>query len=299
MRQSLAFALLGVVASPVFADLVARDAFADGVTAQCVRSADLAQQYRDEGKYRAARENMLMCSQDICPKAVRSDCAVWLSELDLSAPTMVFSAKMGTTDVANMRILMDGTLLAEKLDGKPIMVDPGEHAFTFERDGRTEQRALLVQAGQKNRLVQVVFVDPNAPNPAPAVLGSRTKNGADGSRTIPIASYALTGVAVVGLAGFIGFGLAGKGAVDDMRKPIAEGGCAPVCDQDRVDSAKTKLLLGDISLGIGIGALTGAFVAYFLTPADQSTTPAAARTRPQWTAGATPTGAKASLSLSF
>jgi len=160
MRKSLAGVLFSVVASSFFAS----SAFAtDSTTAQCVAAADLAQQNRDEGKYRLARENMLACSRDTCPQAVRKDCAVWLSELDASAPTLVFTAKMGEGDVANMRVMMDDVVLAEKIDGKPIAVDPGEHKFTFEREGRTEQRMLVVQAGQKNRQVLVVFADPNAP----------------------------------------------------------------------------------------------------------------------------------------
>jgi len=105
-------------------------------------------------------------------------------------------------------------------------------------------------------------------------------------------------VAAVGLAGFIGFGLAGKGAVDDMRKPVTEGGCAPTCSQDQVDAAKTKLLIGDIALGVGIGALAGAFAVYFLTPPEEPK-PTARVHAPRFNAAATPEGARASVSLTF
>ena len=270
--------------------------------AQCVQAADLAQQNRDEGRYRAARDNMLTCSRDACPAAVRRDCVQWLTDLDASQPTIVLSAKMGAEDLATVKVTVDGTVVAEKLDGKPIMIDPGEHKVVFDYGSRSENRTLVMQAGQKNRQVQVVFADPSAApvavNPN-ATAGGDSRPVSDGARKIPVASFVLAGVGVAGIAMFAGFGLAGKGDVDDMRKPVADGGCAPSCTQDRVDSAKAKLLIGDVSLGVGLVAIGGAFVAYFVTPTDSDAPKPTQALSPRWNAGPTRGGAQAGMSLAF
>jgi len=57
------------------------------------------------------------------------------------------------------------------------------------------------------------------------------------------------GLGVVALGSFAFFGLSGKGEVADLQ------GCKGHCAQDDVDKARTKLVIADISLGVGIVAL--------------------------------------------
>ena len=53
-------------------------------------------------------------------------------------------------------------------------------------------------------------------------------------------------MAAVGIGSFAIFGISGKSDVDDLQK------CKPNCEEDKVDSARTKLIIADISLGVGV-----------------------------------------------
>jgi len=217
---------------------------------QCAAAADQAQQLRDEGKYRRAREQLLVCARDVCPGPIKSDCGKWLNEVERDAPTVVFGARDSKGDLADVKVSMDGVAVQDKLDGKPVLVDSGEHTFKFEsKDGTIKEEKVLLRAAEKARPIIVTFGDAKAPEKPPE------KPDEGGSLILPIA---LAGVAVVGLGSFAIFGITGKGDVDDLQK------CKPNCAEADVDSARTKLIIADISLGVGIVA--GAVAAYlFIT----------------------------------
>src|SRR5262252_6601110 len=61
--------------------------------AQCVTTSEQGQADRDEGRYKRARDAFASCSNEVCPVVIRRDCVKWLSELDASAPTIVFVAR--------------------------------------------------------------------------------------------------------------------------------------------------------------------------------------------------------------
>jgi hypothetical protein len=132
IRPLLALSVLAAAA------LVPAAAHADD-REQCITSAEQAQTLRDEGKYRRAREQMLVCARDVCPAAIKSDCGKWLDTLDREAPTVVFGARDAGKDVTDVKVSMDGVVVAERLDGKAQLVDTGEHTFTFERGGAVKE----------------------------------------------------------------------------------------------------------------------------------------------------------------
>ena len=208
----------------------------------CAAAADQAQQSRDEGKYRRAREAMLTCARDVCPAPIKSDCLDWLTQLESIAPTIVLAAKDGTKDLSDVKVYVDGTLVTDKLDGKPIQMDLGKHKFRFEHAGQAKEEEFIIGAGQKNRNVAVVF---EAAVAAP-VAGPPPAKEPAGS-LVPV--FIVGGLGVVALGSFAFFGLSGKGDVDVLER------CRGTCKQDDVDKARTKLVIADISLGVGIVAL--------------------------------------------
>lgn len=218
---------------------------------QCASAADQAQQLRDEGKYRRAREQLLVCARDVCPGPIKSDCGKWLNEVDRDAPTVVFGARDSKGDLAEVKVTMDGVAVQDRLDGKPVLVDSGEHTFKFEsKDGAIKEEKVILRAAEKARPIIVTFGTKEPPPPPPPSGG-----GEGGSLVLPLA---LAGVAVVGIGAFAIFGITGKGDVDDLQK------CKPNCKEADVDSARTKLIIADISLGVGVVA--GAVAAYlFIT----------------------------------
>src|SRR5580700_9118420 len=58
----------------------------------CVAASDQAQTLRDDGKYRAARAQLLVCSRDVCPAIVRRDCEKWLAPIDPGEHTFRYEA---------------------------------------------------------------------------------------------------------------------------------------------------------------------------------------------------------------
>jgi len=208
---------------------------------QCASAADQAQQLRDEGKYRRAREQLLICARDLCPTPIKRDCLEWLSQLESVAPTVVLSAKEGTRDLSDVKVSVDGVVVTEKLDGKPIQMDLGKHTLKFEYAGQTKEEDFIIGAGQKNRSVGVTFT----PAAAPAVVAPPPKDS--GGSIVP--ALVVGGIGVVALGSFAIFGLGGKSDVDDLQA------CKGHCAETDVDKARTKLIIADISLGVGVVAL--------------------------------------------
>jgi hypothetical protein len=96
------------------------------------------------------------------------------------------------------------------------------------------------------------------------------------SRPVPVLSYVFGAVALVGVAGFAGFGLSGLEEYNSL-----ESSCRPACDSSKVDAVRTKLVLADISLGVAIGSAVTATILYLGRPkAGSSEQPAQAVLRP-------------------
>lgn len=214
---------------------------------QCATAADQAQQLRDEGKYRRAREQLIICARDVCPAPIKRDCLEWLSQVENTAPTVVFGAKDGAKDLSDVKVYVDGAPVTERLDGKPVQMDLGKHVVKFEYQGQTKEEEVIIGAGQKNRNVTVTFggATPGPTGPTgPAAPGPSESGGS----LVP--ALVVGGIGVLALGSFAIFGLSGKSDVSDLEKT-----CKPTCKESDVDSARTKLIVADISLGVGIVAL--------------------------------------------
>ena len=257
---------------------------------QCAAAADQAQQLRDEGKYRRAREQFLVCARDACPAPIKRDCLDWLTQLESIAPTIVLAAKDGVKDLSDVKVSVDGVHVTDKLDGKPMQMDLGKHTFKFDYAGQTKEEEVIVGAGQKNRNESVTF------GPAtPPVAVVRTPPKSEGSL---VPALIVGGIGVVALGSFAIFGLGGKGDVDDLQA------CKGHCAETDVDKARTKLYIADISLGVGIialGVATYLFVTRQQGEADVKTTGPAAtnRSKVSFDFGAVAGGAMGSVGARF
>jgi len=235
----------------------------------CVSAHSESQSLRTESKLREAREKLLVCARPECPAAVRSDCAKWLGEVQDEIPSvMVAATDANGSDVADVRVVVDGVVIAKELTGQPILLNPGQRTLRFERDGASPiERKLVLRVGERNRRIEVQFTPRlaggappgegnGAPAPAPTPTPEPEPSADKGGGGIPAATFILGGVGVLGLAGFTFFALDGKKKEDDLDK------CKPNCAGDDVQAARTSYLLGDVSLGVGVLAFAGA--AYFL-----------------------------------
>src|SRR5215472_923722 len=196
----------GVAATAVVA-LGARSASADGTTVKnaCLSAAERGQNLRTDGKLVSARDEFLVCARDDCPHLVRTDCMTWLSQIDASLPSVVFSATAGGADVTDVRVRYDGQLLLERLDGKAKPIDPGTHVFQFERAGDKVEVRVVIAEGEKNRKVIAVFDNPRTATPPPSAVSS-----SGGRAPVPIAAYVLGGVGLLAAGSFAYFGITGE-----------------------------------------------------------------------------------------
>jgi hypothetical protein len=225
---------------------------ADDVIAACVKAAEDAQSQRSAHQLRAARQQFLACAQESCPLVVRNDCAGWLSEVDKQMPSIVVQARdTRGVEVSDVRVLADGDVLAERLDGLAIAVDPGEHLFQFEGAGVPAlQQRILIREGEKNRALPITL----AAVPPPPDVRAR------GQHPSPL-FYVFSGLAIGSAAGFTYFGLKGMADADELGR--APCGMHKTCPDSEVAPIRRELLVADVSLGIGLVSLGAAAYLFF------------------------------------
>jgi hypothetical protein len=245
-----------IVSSFVLASASASaDAVSDASSAKaaCVASLDKAQSQQSAHKLRDARGSYMTCSSEMCPAVVREDCARSLVELEGTMPTAVFAATLDGADIDDVRVVLDGDTVAEKLDGRSIAVDPGAHVARFIRDGRpTVEVKFTAREGEKNRQVTGAFgVVPGQKSAAPI----KTENG----KRFPILPVVLAGTGTIALGSALALRLSADSTADDLRRS-----CAPTCDAGARDSLSDKLVMSNVSLAIGVGAIAVAAVAWLV-----------------------------------
>jgi len=242
---------LGALAASMALGTVTRPARADDKAA-CLAAYDQAQKLRSSGKLGEAREQLASCSRNECPPLVRQDCAQWTAEVLAALPSVVFGARDAQGhDLIAVRVSVDGVVVARRLDGKPISLDPGAHEFTFESEGASVKQSVLIREGEKNRAITVTF-------------GASEHPPGEGGRGAPAGAYVLGAVGVVALGAAVLFDLQGTNDAHHLRDT-----CAPSCNQSDVDAVKTKYLVAGIALGVGVVAFVGA--AYLLLSRGGST----------------------------
>ncbi len=268
MRELARACLSAAVFASVLVSARARAADPDEKT-QCIGASDQGQQLRDDGKFKLARDAFTRCSRATCPGVVRQECAQWLVDLDAKTPSVVIAATDDKgNDLTNVKVTVDGAELVEKLDGLPIAVDGGDHAFHYEAAGFSPvEERVVIRTGEKNRVLKVRFVSsapPPAPEPAPAAAEAPRSAGP------PLPAWIFTGVAVAAFASETYFGLAGMGQFNQDKSS-----CAGHCKPSEVSSIKSQFAIADVSLAVGV--VSACFAAYFfLRPHGSNPTSAAA-----------------------
>lgn len=212
--------------------------------AECVAAYEEGQKLRAKSQLRDAREQFLVCADPSCPNATRGQCTEWVTEVDQSMPTLSFAVTAEGKDVTDVTIYVDDALLTSALDGKALPVDPGKHRLRVERGADTTTIEVVVREGEKNRSIPVTL----------GKKASSTKPGEEGGALSP-------GVWVLGGVGVAALGLFGvMGGIGLSEKSDAEATCAPTCTDAEVSPIRTKFIVADVSLGVGVAAIGGAVI---------------------------------------
>jgi hypothetical protein len=249
----------------------------------CFDSYEASQRLRQSVRLLAAREQLLVCTQEACPAFVRHDCTQWLAETDASTPTVVLTARGPDGGPAEaVSSWMDGVPLAKEIDGRAIPVDPGPHAMRYALGGLALDERVVIPEGAKNYELVADFTKVARPVPVPPPPRRETPAATASGSGLPTATWVLGGVAVAGLVSFAAFGIAGR---------VVQG-CAPDCTPDQVHSLRADYLVADVSLAAGVAAAAGAL--WFALQGPRS-----ARTTWSLTVRATATGPALSAQAHF
>ncbi|HEY0464507.1 MAG TPA: hypothetical protein VGC79_09875 [Polyangiaceae bacterium] len=250
-------------------------------TSECLEASEAAIQSGDQHRLRAQRQQLLVCSAASCPAEIRRECLRRVDEVNASIPTIIFEVRDATgRDQTAVKVSFDGQLLAERLDGTALAIDPGEHTFSFELAGQPPlEKRILIREAQKDRQETITFapapeplaaqpaqVTPEPPPPPPPPTEANREPAPSKSTSASptrIAGYVVAGAGVVGLGvGTLFHFLAAnenKQALETCTGGASGNQCSSLEDLGNhdafVDSAKSQRTVSYVSLGVGAAAL--------------------------------------------
>jgi hypothetical protein len=239
--------------------LVSSVALATPTVEQCVAASTSAQKEQRAGAYLAARRQLELCASPQCPTVIQSDCTKWLAEVLAATPSLVVVARVDGVDQQQARVLLDGHLWLGELSGHPEEVEPGQHELTVSVGTQTRFQKLLVNVGEKNRLI--VFEFSTATVEAPVEPAPVVERGA------PVVHIVLSALAVAGGVTFGVLGLSGRASLDALLKQ--ECAATKTCRPALVTEIQRRFLAADIALGVGVvsaGLDVWRWVAWASTP---------------------------------
>jgi len=237
---------------------------------QCIDAHSRGQDAKEQGKFSLARKLFLTCEQPSCPPLVQSDCARFADDLTHQQSSLTFAARDAQGgDLPDTAVYVDDNLIVTRLeDGKPHDVDPGKHIVRFTSGGKDQTVMLVVGTGEKGRPVIATFNAINAPTPT---AGGRPDAGMTARepevKTVhPAGSRVLIGAGAAATATGVVLGVLGVRKVPSSCS-ISSNRCTAAPGDPVFDQAKSGM--NEVDLGIAVGtvgvaALTGGLVWYYL-----------------------------------
>jgi hypothetical protein len=236
-------------------------------TTECLLASDASLRADAAHQLRAERAQLLACASASCPTDIRKECIRRVEEVTAEMPTILFEARDADgTDISAAKVTMDGEELADRLDGVPLAVDPGPHAFVFETANRPPvEKHLVIRMGEKSRTESIAFSTlPSTPFEAP--FGSSPPAPPAPSSDFGAQKAAALLVLGIGIGG-LGVGTA-FGFMAISKRDDAQRACPTVCsDATGVgmwSDAKTDGNLSTIAFIAG-GALAATGIVLWLT----------------------------------
>lgn len=239
----------------------------DPTTADCLSATEGSLTLRNQHKLRDARAQLLICSAATCPSDIREECVRRVAEVNVAMPTVVFEVKDAPgNDLTGVRVDMDGSVLAEHLEGTALSIDPGEHKFTFTHAGDPPvQKVFVIREGEKDRRERIVMgtLAVAAPSAVPVVAQSpvapplAAPSPWTGRR---VGGLILAAVGVAGLGVGAGYGLAAMSRHDEAQKACPLAACPDQHGVDLWSSAHTAGTISTVAFIAGGVALAGGAV---------------------------------------
>jgi hypothetical protein len=226
---------------------------------QCIATAESGQQLRRAGKLLAAYQEFASCTAMSCPPVVRRDCGRWLEEVDAATPTVGARLEDSSgNEVLSGVVLVDGQPL--RSNGQSMPIDPGVHRFVWQRgDAGDVVQDVVVREGERNRVIVLRVPE------RPASTNFSREEGSSVPPRAPAAQERSAGRRTAGplpwIVGGVGLGAAvvgvGLWTVGLNERGNLSDSCAAThaCFDHDVDASRTKLIVGDVLVGIGVVAI--------------------------------------------
>ena len=220
----------------------------------CASDYEAAQVAAKSGKLTSAARLATSCARDACPMYARTECLKLVEEYTAQIPSIIVVARDGEgCDTTNARVSVDGTLRLEKVDGRALEVDPGEHVVRVEAVGAPpeEQRIVAVQS-EKDRPLKfgsgraAECHKPGGSAPPPKQVRA-TRSG------VTVAGMVVGGIGLAALTASAGLGIAGfvqRGELD---------ACIP-CSERQIADVRRTFIIGDVFLATGAALVATSIV---------------------------------------
>ncbi|HTV18966.1 MAG TPA: hypothetical protein VMG12_09855 [Polyangiaceae bacterium] len=260
-RREIPTLRAGLLAAAALGVFPAARAEASESTKQCLGAYEAGQRLRQAGDLITAAGELRVCGGPACPVRMQGDCQRWLDDVERSTPTVIFRVRDAHGEqLANVTVSIDGAA-AKRLDGRALLMNPGEHRIVFEHPGfQSLETPAFVTEGEKLEPREVTLEPLVSLDPADHLLPQDAVPGMSDAERVPAAGgssisawpLALGAVGVLGGAGFVYFGVRAKSGETDLEQ------CSPDCTQASVDGVKRDYLWSNVSLGVGLAGLLGA-----------------------------------------
>jgi hypothetical protein len=249
--------------------------------AECEKAFEQSQRLRNTFHYVEASAEALVCAASECGTVLSDECGKLYSETLEATPSVVVGARTADgSELSDVSITLDGSERSIPVDGAPLLLNPGNHEFSFSAAGLEPTKlTVVILAGERLRPIIGVFKRDEAPVQSTTSKALRPETGPalnNDRGGPPLASYILGGIGLAGFGGFVGFRLAGAHDYDALTHD-----CKPTCSESSVAAARQKYVLSYVGLAIGGAASIAAVTVYLATPGTPSRQAAALQLRQQ------------------
>jgi hypothetical protein len=249
--------------TPATALLSSATAYADQKEA-CATSYEQAQKLKRDGKLKEAREELVVCGSEKCPALLVPYCVQMLHDVDETMPTVIIVAHgVNGEQVQSVRVLVDGMLVAENLDGRAISLNPGKHHMRYELVGSAPvEEDIIVNEGERSRRLEPSFATrplagPVASTGASPIAPHESAHESSGPGKLP--GFVMVGIGGAGLiVGGVtgGLAIAAKSSLDKECHTKADCPAFAQKDIDRLNTmgiaSTVGFVAGSTVAGIGI-----------------------------------------------
>jgi len=195
----------------------------------CVSAHEMSQQLWQRDLLVQSREQLLVCSDASCPALVQEDCHAWLSRVD----------KRLQQEASAARVSQNARQAREAVDQADDQHDRGCGPCGQNRPDRQNSgdRRDLQDLQDLQGLQDREDAEDREPR-----AGARSFSFLH-TPAVPAA------ISLLALTSGAYFGLRGLSEAAELKRS-----CAPNCDADRVSAVRTRLMIADVSMVIGIGS---------------------------------------------